>query len=65
MSKTETSQSQKPAHTCGLCGRRLGVGFYYTCHVCGRNYCYAHIPVKCSHKPVTSPNLTFPSRIPR
>ena len=44
-----TSQEQKPAPTCGLCGRNLGVGFYYSCHVCGATYCYAHSPQKCDH----------------
>ena len=44
-----TSQTQRPAPTCTTCGRKLGVGFYFTCHVCGRTYCYAHIPVKCAH----------------
>ena len=51
------SQTQKPAPTCTMCGRKLGVGFYFTCHVCGRTYCYAHIPVKCSHPPAVSSGI--------
>ena len=35
---------------CDLCGRLLGVGFYYSCHTCGANYCYAHAPEKCDHR---------------
>ena len=35
--------------TCAVCGRTLGIGFYYACHVCGMGYCYAHSPVKCGH----------------
>ena len=49
------SQAQKTAPTCGLCGRSLGVGFYYTCHVCGATYCYAHSPSKCDHHKVHLP----------
>lgn len=60
-----TSQAQKPAPNCSMCGRRLGVGYYFSCHVCGRNYCYAHIPVKCSHLPAGSPGQPIPSRIRR
>ena len=44
---TSTEQAQAP--NCGVCGRKLGIGFYFTCHVCGNNYCYAHAPQKCSH----------------
>ena len=44
-----TSAEQTTAPTCGVCGRKLGVGFYYSCHVCGASYCYAHAPVKCEH----------------
>jgi len=40
---------QKTLPKCGQCGRTLGVGFYYACHVCGATYCYAHIPQKCEH----------------
>jgi tRNA(Ile2) C34 agmatinyltransferase TiaS len=49
-----TSQEQKHAPTCALCGRNLGVGFYYSCHVCGATYCYAHSPQKCEHRKVPS-----------
>ena len=44
-----TSAEQTTVPTCGVCGRKLGVGFYYSCHVCGASYCYAHAPVKCDH----------------
>ena len=27
---------------CGFCGRLLGIGYYFTCHVCGATYCYIH-----------------------
>ena len=60
-----TSQAQKPAPTCGLCGRKLGVGFYFTCHVCGRSYCYAHIPVKCTHNASQYLKQVLPARIKR
>jgi hypothetical protein len=43
------SRAQKSSPTCGLCGRNLGVGYYYTCHACGAAYCYAHAPQKCDH----------------
>ena len=36
--------------SCSVCGRKLGVGFYYVCHLCGMGYCYTHSPVKCSHQ---------------
>jgi hypothetical protein len=45
-----TSAEQTTAPTCGVCGRKLGVGFYYSCHVCGACYCYAHAPAKCAHQ---------------
>ncbi len=64
-SEMEASQSQKPAPTCGLCGRKLGVGFYYTCHICGRTYCYAHIPSKCTHRAMVDPSPMLPQRIAR
>ena len=44
-----TSVEQAQAPTCGVCGRRLGVGFYFSCHICGAAYCYAHAPQKCDH----------------
>lgn len=47
--KVYTSAEQAEAPTCGVCGRRLGVGYYYACHYCGATYCYAHTPVKCTH----------------
>jgi hypothetical protein len=45
-----TAQAQKQAPTCAICGQKLGVGFYFTCHTCGNRFCYAHIPVKCTHE---------------
>lgn len=44
-----TSAEQTTAPTCGVCGRKLGIGFYFSCHVCGASYCYAHSPQKCNH----------------
>ena len=35
--------------TCAACGRKLGIGYYYACHVCNNSYCYAHAPAKCFH----------------
>ena len=43
------SAEQEIAPTCAVCGRKLGVGYYYSCHVCSQSYCYAHAPAKCSH----------------
>ena len=48
---------QKTAPKCGQCGRTLGIGFYYTCHVCGAAYCYAHAPEKCDHQRANSPPI--------
>ena len=28
---------------CGYCGGRLDVGYHYTCHICEKSYCYAHM----------------------
>ncbi|MDG6956694.1 MAG: hypothetical protein JRM89_04385 [Nitrososphaerota archaeon] len=44
-----TSTEQQAAPTCEVCGRKLGIGYYYTCHVCSRTFCYAHSPAKCDH----------------
>lgn len=44
-----TSTEQATAPTCAVCGRKLGVGYYYSCHVCSQSYCYAHAPAKCNH----------------
>ncbi|MDG6909291.1 MAG: hypothetical protein JRN08_02885 [Nitrososphaerota archaeon] len=44
-----TSTEQAAAPICGVCGRKLAVGFHFTCHVCGESFCYAHSPEKCSH----------------
>ena len=43
------STEQAAVPNCAVCGRRLGVGYYYSCHVCNQGYCYAHAPAKCSH----------------
>ncbi len=45
-----TAAEQTTAPVCGVCGRKLGVGFYFSCHVCGASYCYAHAPQKCNHE---------------
>lgn len=55
-----TSEEQRTAPTCGVCGRKLGVGFYFTCHVCGATFCYAHTPQKCSHAKARQPNVKVP-----
>jgi hypothetical protein len=52
-----TSAETKAAPTCGVCGRKLGVGFYSSCHVCGATYCYTHTPQKCKHPKANSPAL--------
>lgn len=44
-----TSAEQTMAPTCEVCGRKLGVGYYFSCHVCGLTTCYAHSPQKCDH----------------
>jgi hypothetical protein len=44
---TRTEQAAQP--TCASCGRKLGIGYYYTCHICSNSYCYAHAPAKCGH----------------
>ena len=49
VSSMQTSAEQATVPTCGVCGRKLGVGFYYSCHTCGASYCYAHSPTKCNH----------------
>ena len=50
-----TSTEQQAAPTCDVCGRKLGVGYYYSCHVCSSTFCYAHAPVKCDHARVKHP----------
>ena len=47
MSAVTTVETQR--RTCSTCGRILGQGFYYVCHICGLTYCYAHSPTKCNH----------------
>lgn len=51
-------QSEKGQPTCGYCGRALGNGFYYMCHICGATYCYAHKPDKCDHRKAVMPPVT-------
>jgi hypothetical protein len=60
-----TSTEQAPAPTCGVCGRKLGVGFYFSCHICGRTFCYAHAPLKCSHEPLERIQQTSQTKIIR
>ncbi len=55
-----TSQEQRAAPSCVQCGRSLGVGFYYSCHVCGATYCYAHSPQRCEHRRAVS----LPDKMP-
>jgi len=58
-----TTTEQTSAPNCGVCGRKLGIGYYFTCHVCGANYCYAHTPPKCNHAKARQPAAK--ARIPR
>jgi len=55
--KLYAGEAQKVIPTCGSCGRKLGIGFYYSCHLCGATYCYAHSPQKCDHRKVRTPSL--------
>lgn len=55
-----TSVEQAAAPTCGVCGRKLGIGYYYLCHVCGSSYCYAHAPAKCDHAKARTPAQNSP-----
>jgi hypothetical protein len=50
-----TSTEQATAPSCGVCGRKLGIGFYFSCHICGNTYCYAHAPTKCDHVKAKQP----------
>ena len=43
------SKTEDPKH-CIICGRSLGVGFFYTCRVCAATFCYVHAPSKCDHR---------------
>jgi hypothetical protein len=60
-----TTSEQTPAPTCGVCGRKLGIGYYFTCHICSRSFCYAHIPIKCTHEPVPRARQVNQIKIPR
>lgn len=44
-----SDQKERGKVSCGFCGKALK-GFYFTCHVCGAAYCYAHRPEKCTHR---------------
>ncbi|MDG7012626.1 MAG: hypothetical protein JRN11_05200 [Nitrososphaerota archaeon] len=57
-----TSTEQQSAPTCEVCGRRLGIGYYYSCHVCSRTFCYAHAPVRCDHLRAKQPARTVLAR---
>ncbi|HXW38028.1 MAG TPA: hypothetical protein VEJ36_09055 [Nitrososphaerales archaeon] len=48
--KLSAGAEQSTQASCGLCGRALGKGFYFVCHVCGATYCYSHAPTKCDHR---------------
>ncbi len=54
-------QSEKAQPTCGYCGRVLGGGYHYTCHVCGATYCYTHKPDKCDHRKAKMPPVSVVS----
>ena len=51
---------QTTAPICAVCGRRLGIGYYYSCHICSQSYCYAHAPAKCTHLPAKPPAKRAP-----
>jgi hypothetical protein len=53
-------QTEKPPPTCGYCGRALGGGFNFTCHMCGATYCYAHKPERCDHQKAKAPSVNAP-----
>ena len=55
-----TSVEQAEAPACEVCGRKLAVGFHFTCHVCGASYCYAHAPAKCAHSKLRRPAQKSP-----
>jgi hypothetical protein len=55
-----TSVEQAAAPTCLACGRKLGVGFYFTCHICSNTFCYAHAPSKCTHVKPKQPTPKVP-----
>lgn len=52
-----TGTEGKGQPTCWYCGRTLGAGFYYSCHVCDATYCYVHMPTRCSHKKAPVPQF--------
>ncbi|HKT21371.1 MAG TPA: hypothetical protein VJR06_01930 [Nitrososphaerales archaeon] len=54
------SAEQAAAPTCAVCGRKLGVGYYYSCHICNQSYCYAHAPAKCAHVKQKAPPVRAP-----
>jgi len=58
--KLSQRNAEKTTFTCSLCGKALGKGYFYMCHVCGATYCYAHMPTKCSH--VSPRVLRVPTR---
>jgi hypothetical protein len=53
MSGMQAKVREHPQETCGFCGKVLGDGFHYTCHLCGATYCYIHMPARCSHRKLT------------
>ena len=57
---TYQRQTEKPQQACGYCGRDLGAGFYFMCHVCGAAYCYAHKPERCEHRKAKMPPVRVP-----
>lgn len=43
-------KSERRSISCIACGKMLGVGYYFICHVCGNAYCFSHMPEKCDHR---------------
>ena len=42
-SDVQREAKRSKASTCSFCGRALGKEYFFTCHVCGANYCYIHM----------------------
>ena len=35
--------SEQKRTYCEYCGGRLDLGYYFTCHICEKTYCYVHM----------------------
>jgi hypothetical protein len=34
---------QKHQNRCSFCGAKLSLGYHFSCHFCGEDYCYIHM----------------------